>query len=75
MTCTDLYCACLQFLSDQAERTLIVVSAMGTPGKGIPKVTDMLYSLVSQAEARSTAYEETLDALLAKHTVSAESIL
>mmetsp|Transcript_9334 Transcript_9334/g.34218 ORF Transcript_9334/g.34218 Transcript_9334/m.34218 type:complete len:805 (+) Transcript_9334:675-3089(+) len=48
---------------------------MGTPGQGVPKVTDMLYSLVSQAEARNTQYEETLDALLEKHVEAAEALL
>ncbi|XP_057525947.1 bifunctional aspartokinase/homoserine dehydrogenase 2, chloroplastic-like isoform X1 [Amaranthus tricolor] len=54
--------------NDNAERKLVVVSAMS-------KVTDMMYDLINRAQSRDDSFLTALDAVLEKHSLAAKEIL
>lgn len=54
--------------NDNAERKLVVVSAMS-------KVTDMMYDLINRAQSRDDSFMTALDAVLEKHSLAAKEIL
>mmetsp|Transcript_23921 Transcript_23921/g.74812 ORF Transcript_23921/g.74812 Transcript_23921/m.74812 type:complete len:938 (-) Transcript_23921:174-2987(-) len=56
-------------------RKCIVVSAMGTPPTGGPKVTDILLTLVAKAAARDKSYLDELEVLYQKHMDCATEIV
>lgn len=58
-----------------SERVLVVVSAMGTPGDGSPKVTDLLLNMLAKAEAGDKGYADDLAALEQKHVDAADELL
>ena len=62
-------------LSQDSERTAVVVSAMGTPGNGVPKVTDLMFGLVHKAESRDKCYEDDLATVREKHFAAAAELL
>lgn len=55
-------------INDDAERKLVVVSAMS-------KVTDMMYDLIYKAQSRDESYVSSLDAVLEKHRLTAVDVL
>lgn len=55
-------------INDDAERKLVVVSAMS-------KVTDMMYDLIYKAQSRDESYVSSLDAVLEKHRLTAVDLL
>ncbi|XP_020225365.1 bifunctional aspartokinase/homoserine dehydrogenase, chloroplastic-like [Cajanus cajan] len=55
-------------IDDDSERKLVVVSAMS-------KVTDMMYDLIYKAQSRDESYVSALDAVLEKHSSTAEDLL
>jgi len=61
--------------SDACERMVMVVSAMGTPGDGSPKVTDLLLNALAKAESRDQTYVDDLKALEKKHEDTAGDLL